>query len=306
MKVWDDISQFPKKGNAVVTAGTFDGVHTGHRRILSRLKECAREAAGETVLLTFHPHPRTVLFPDDNDLRLLSTPGERKELLEDIGLDHLIIIPFTKAFSRTSSLEFVRNVLVKRIGTKKLVIGFNHHFGRNREGTFEHLREFGPLYGFQVEEIPAFDVENVEVSSTKIRFALLSGDIATATTYLGYPYFLSGHVVRGEQEGRKLGFPTANLHISDQFKLIPANGVYEVTSVLDKKAYRGMMNIGYRPTMGGNELRLEVHLLDFDGDLYGKTLKIAFLRRLRDEIKFSGPEALKAQLLKDKKVILQG
>lgn len=306
MRVWDDINQFPKKGNAVVTAGTFDGVHTGHRRILSRLKECARETRGETVLLTFHPHPRTVLFPDDNDLRLLTTPGERKKLLEELGLDHLVIIPFTKAFSRTSSLEFVRNVLVNRIGTQKLVIGFNHHFGRNREGTFEHLREFGPLYGFEVEEIPAFDVENVEVSSTKIRFALLSGDISTANTYLGYPYFLTGEVVSGEKEGRKLGFPTANLQINDPFKLIPANGVYEITSVIEGKQYRGMMNIGFRPTMGGKELRQEAHLFDFNGDLYGRTLEISFHRRLRDEIKFSSPEELKAQLLKDKTNILQG
>ncbi len=300
-----DIEKLEKLKYPVVTAGTFDGVHLGHRRIIERLHEIAKAGKGETVVLTFHPHPRIVLHPDDNDLRLLSTQEEKIKHLERMGVDHLIIHPFTRTFSRLSSLQFVRNLLVNKIGTKKLVIGYNHHFGRNREGSFSHLKEFGPLYGFGVEEIPAIDVDNVEVSSTKIREALKAGDTETAETLLGYPYTIQGIVVKGKQLGKTIGYPTANLEIQDKYKLIPADGVYAVNVERHGRVYGGMMNIGMNPTVNGTQRKIEVNVFDFEGSLYGETLKVTFCKRIRDEKKFPDLEALKKQLDADKKKSLK-
>ncbi|MCW3103634.1 MAG: riboflavin kinase/FMN adenylyltransferase [Bacteroidetes bacterium] len=300
MKVYTDIIDFKNVKNPVVTTGTFDGVHLGHQKIISRLKEAAREEDGETVLLTFYPHPRMVLFPDDNDLKLINTQQEKIELLEQYGIDHLIIYPFTKEFSRLTSVEFVRNILVNSIKTRRLVIGYNHHFGRNREGSFEHLKEYGPLYGFEVEEIPAKDIDSIEVSSTKIRNALLSGDVKTAASYLGHEFSLTGRVVDGKKIGRTIGYPTANIFVEDKFKIIPADGVYAVKVRHDNRLYGGMLNIGNNPTVNGKHKTIEVNIFDFNRDIYEEDATIYFIERLRDEVKFNGLEELTAQLALDK------
>lgn len=300
MKVYTNIDDFKDVKNPVVTTGTFDGVHLGHQKIISRLKAVASEENGETVLLTFYPHPRMVLFPDDNELKLLNTQEEKIRLLEKSGIDHLIIYPFTKEFSRLTSVEFVRNILVNCIHTKRLVIGYNHHFGRNREGSFEHLKEFGPLYGFEVEEIPAQDIEHIEISSTKIRNALQTGDIETATAYLGHHYSLTGKVEGGQKLGRTIGYPTANISVDDKYKLIPADGVYAVKVEHKGKMYGGMLNIGNNPTIAGKGRSIEVHIFNFDQDIYGDDATIYFIKRLRDEAKFNGLDELKAALAKDK------
>lgn len=305
MKVFRDIDSLTAIKNPVVTTGTFDGVHLGHQKIIARLKEIAQQNNGETLLITFHPHPRLVLFPDDNDLVLLNTQPEKIELLASFGVDNLLIIPFTKEFSRLSSLDFVRTILVNKIKTKKLVIGYNHHFGRNREGSFEHLKEYGPVYGFEVEEIPAIDVDSIEISSTKIRKALMAGQVKKAASYLGHEYALSGTVVKGKQLGRTLGYPTANIEVNDKHKLIPANGIYAVLVKHEDITYKGMMSIGVNPTVGGTKRTIEVNIFDFDKDIYGQTLKIYFKDWLRNEEKFNGLDALVTQLIKDKQHTLQ-
>ena len=305
MKVYTQIEDFKNVKNPVVTTGTFDGVHLGHKKIISRLKDVASEEHGETVLLTFYPHPRMVLFPDDNELKLLNTQLEKIQLLENYGIDHLIIYPFTKEFSRLTSVEFVRNVLVNNIHTKRLVIGYNHHFGRNREGSFDHLKEFGPVYGFDVEEIPAKDIDHIEISSTKIRQALQAGEVKVAATFLGHTYSLSGKVVEGRQLGRTIGYPTANIVIEDNFKLIPADGVYAVNVGIRGEMYQGMLNIGNNPTVLGKGRSIEVNIFDFNQNIYGDDATIYFIERLRDEIKFSGLDALKVALAEDKKNALK-
>ena len=288
----------------MVTTGTFDGVHLGHRTILNSLKKLAEESDGQTVVITFDPHPRIILQPDDTSLELLSTLDEKIRLLDEIGIDHLLVIPFNRAFSELSSDEFIQKILVEGIGTRKLVIGYDHHFGKNREGRLENLRTLGPRFGFEVEEIPAHDIEHVAVSSTKIRQALKSGDIKAAAAFLGYPYQFTGTVFRGNQLGRTIGFPTANLKIKGDRKLIPATGVYAVTVNTNNSIYKGMLNIGYRPTLHTLGERItEVHLLGFDGDLYDQELTVDFHQRVRHEQKFSGLEALKAQLNRDKQLI---
>ncbi len=299
MKVYNHIDEFRPGKNPVVTTGTFDGVHLGHQQIISRLKEVAKKCEGETVLLTFFPHPRMVLFPDYKPL-LLNTLDEKIALLEKAGIDHLIVHPFNREFSMLSSTEFISGILVDKLHTKKLVIGHDHHFGKNREGSFDHLKEFGPIYGFEVEEIPAREVENIGVSSTKIRKSLQSGDVETAEAFLGYRYMLSGTVVKGRMVGRSIDFPTANLQVHDAYKLIPADGVYAVTVGRGKEKLKGMLNIGMRPTVDGKERTIEVNILDFNADLYGETLILEFVKRLRDEKKFDGIEALKKQLLQDR------
>ena len=304
MKVYDRLSDFKKLHNAVVTTGTFDGVHFGHKKIISRLQDIANAESGETVIITFHPHPRLVLFPDDNNLRLLNTQEEKIELLKNCGIQHLVIIPFDKEFSRISSLDFVRNILVNQIGAKKLVIGYDHHFGRNREGSFEHLKEFGPLYGFDVEEIPEQDIDHIAVSSSKIRKSLLEGNIKPANEYLGYNYSLSGTVVKGNQRGRTIGFPTANILVDETRKLIPANGVYAAHAIVKGKKYTGMMNIGNRPTVGGGDITIEVNIFDFNEDIYGERISVNLFDKIRNEQKFESIELLKTQLLQDKETVL--
>lgn len=300
MKVYTNIDDFIGIKNPIVTTGTFDGVHVGHQKIIARLKTLAKEVDGETVLLTFYPHPRMVLFPEDNELQLINTQAEKIELLEQYGIDHLIIYPFTKEFSRLSSVEFVRNILVNTIKTKRLVIGYNHHFGRNREGSFEHLKEYGPLYGFDVEEIPAKDIDSIEISSTKIRTALLAGDVTTANTYLGHEFSICGKVVRGKQLGRTIGYPTANIQLQDKYKIIPADGVYAVKVRHNGQLYGGMLNIGNNPTIEGKGRSIEVNIFNFNMDIYNQDATIYFIERLRDEVKFNGLGELTKQLALDK------
>lgn len=284
----------------MVTTGTFDGVHLGHQKIISRLKEAAKEEGGETVLFTFYPHPRMVLFPEDNDLKLINTQEEKIALLEYYGIDHLIVYPFTKEFSRLTSIEFVRDILVNTMKTKRLVIGYNHHFGRNREGSFEHLKEYGPLYGFDVEEIPAKDIDHIEISSTKIRHALQTGDIHTAIAYLGHGFSLTGKVTEGRKIGRTIGYPTANIVVGDKYKLIPADGIYAVRVKHEGSIYGGMLSIGYNPTVNGEFRTIEVNIFDFDKVIYGDNATIYFIERLRDEVKFNGLDELKEALANDK------
>lgn len=303
MKVFHSIDEFQKVKGAVVTTGTFDGVHVGHRKIINRLNEIAEKVGGESVLLTFHPHPRMVLFPDDHGLELITTMHEKIQLLREAGIQNLIIHPFTREFSRTTSLDFIREILVEKIGTKVLVIGYDHHFGRNREGSFEHLKESGPLYGFDVEEISVQDVDDVAVSSTKIRRALQEGDVETANKYLAHPFQLTGTVIHGDKLGRKIGFPTANIQVSDKTKVILANGVYACYVLLNGNKFKGMLNIGTRPTVDGKSCRIEVHILNYGQDFYGETITLEIMSRIRDEKKFETVEQLSARLAIDKNLV---
>jgi riboflavin kinase / FMN adenylyltransferase len=307
LKVYTDISQFTKVGTSVLTIGTFDGVHKGHQKLIERIKRHAEELGGESVLLTFYPHPRMVLFPHDETLRLLSTQREKIELLERFGLDHLIIYPFSRDFSRLSATEYVRDILVNGIGMKKLVIGYDHQFGRNREGGLDQLREFAPVYDFDVEEIPAQEIDEVAVSSTKIRRALLEGDVSTANNYLGHHYTLTGIVAHGRKLGREIGFPTANIQIPDKTKLIPAEGVYAVNAILGNGQKKGgMLYIGRLPEFNASDNpTVEVNIFDFNEDIYNQTITIELLAFVRDYIKFGSPQELRMQLEKDKSASIQ-
>lgn len=292
----DDLTPLP---NAVVTSGTFDGVHRGHQTILARLTEVARASGGESVLITYWPHPRTVLSNDSMDLKLLTTLDEKIDLLEQAGVDHLIVIPFTRAFSELSSAEYIQQVLIDKIGTRKLVIGYDHRFGRDREGGFDYIQAHQDAYGFEVEEIPRQDIEAVGVSSSRIRAALEAGHIDIANRFLGRPYSLSGTVVKGRQLGRTIGFPTANLQVDDPVKLIPANGVYAVDVLYAGQKFSGMLNIGFRPTVAGTHQTIETYIFDFDKDIYGEHLTLQFRAFLRPEQKFDGLSALVSQLKQD-------
>ncbi|MDF1673315.1 MAG: bifunctional riboflavin kinase/FAD synthetase [Vicingaceae bacterium] len=305
MKVYRSIEAYENTGRTAVTIGTFDGVHSGHQVIISQLKNAARKINGESVLLTFFPHPRMVLYPDDNDLRLLNTINERIKLLEKAGIDHLIIHPFSKEFSRLSSTEFVRDILVNQLNVATLVIGYDHHFGRNREGSFEHLQELAPLYDFKVEEIMAQEIQQVNISSTKIRNSLNEGEINAANQFLGYNYFIEGTVVEGNQKGREIGFPTANIKVDEWYKLIPAKGVYAVKVIIDNTTYKGMLNIGTRPTINGTSETIEVNIFNFNENIYNKTLRIEFYQRIRNEQKFEQFSDLKTQLEIDKEKTIQ-
>ena len=306
MKIHYDIESIPALNITAVTTGTFDGVHLGHKIIIERLIAAARTIGGESVLLTFYPHPRMVLFPDDDQIKMLNTPLEKENLLQASGIDHLVVIPFTKEFSRLSSLEFVRNILSNTLKAKKLVIGYDHHFGRNREGSFAHLLEFGSLYGFQVEEIPAQDIDHVAISSSKIRQALASGDLNTANSYLGYEYSITGKVIKGKQLGRTIGYPTANIEINDNYKLIPAIGVYAVKIKYALNIYNGMLSIGKNPTVTENgPLTIEVNIFDFDLEIYHKQITVYFYKKLRDEEKYDSINQLKSQLAIDKENALK-
>lgn len=299
MNVFEGLNHHFNFSNAVVTTGTFDGVHLGHQKIINRMLSLAKEINGETVLITFYPHPRMVLYPEDNDLQFLTIQEEKIELLKKFGIQNLIVIPFSKEFSRLSSLDFVRNILVNQIGTKKLVIGHDHHFGRNREGSFAHLKEFGPLYGFEVEEISAEDIDEIAISSSKIRNALKNGDLKTATKFLGYNYLLSGTVEKGEGRGKVIGFPTANLKLDEKLKLIPENGVYAVSVKWKNTIYKGVLNIGVKPTFGGMNKTIEVHILNFENNIYNDTVTLYFIEKLRNEKRFSDVKELVAQIEKD-------
>jgi riboflavin kinase/FMN adenylyltransferase len=299
LKVYRHYNEFVSHNNAVVTTGTFDGVHNGHLQIIHRLNTVAKAIGGESVIFTFDPHPRRVLQPHDNDLLELNTLDEKIELLRQAGVQHLIIQPFTEEFSRISSLDFIRKIIVGQLGTKRLVIGYDHRFGRNREGAFEHLKEFGPVYGFEVEELSAQLIDDVTVSSTKIRKALLAGEITNANNYLGYTYFATGTVVTGAQLGRTIGFPTANVVLDYIHKLTPCNGVYAVQARYNNVLYNGVCNIGTRPTVDGTTRKIEVHLFNFNASIYNEKLQIYFVAKIRNEQKFETIDALKAQIASD-------
>ena len=286
---------------SVVTIGTFDGVHVGHKAILNRLVSTAKKEGFESVLLTFFPHPRMVLQTDSN-IKLINTLSEKKELLEEIGLDHLVIHPFTHAFSRLTALEYVRDILVNKLHAKKIIIGYDHRFGRNRNANIDDLREYGKTYDFEVLEISAQELDDVAISSTKIRNALKAGDIETANNYLGYPFMVSGNVVKGKALGRTMQYPTANLQLDETYKLIPKNGVYIVRSIIDDKVVFGITSIGTNPTVGGTQKTIETFFLDLDKDLYGKKLKIEFLSHVRDEETFESLEELKDAIQNDETI----
>ena len=300
MNVYYGIKEFIKLENAVVTSGTFDGVHLGHQKILNRLNEVAFETKGESVVITFYPHPRSVISPDNKTINLLSTLDEKIELLEKSGVNHLVIIPFTREFSELSSEEFIQKILIDTIGTKTLVIGFDHRFGKNREGGFDYLKENKARYGFEIEEIPRHDLENIGISSSKIRKALHEGDVPTAHHFLGRNYSVSGVIVKGKQLGRTIGFPTANIQVREIAKLIPADGVYAVKVYYRENEFGGMLNIGNRPTVDGTYKTIEVNIFDFDREIYGENLTIEFIKKIRNEQKFNGLEELKAQIARDK------
>ncbi len=303
MKIYEGLAGFKPVKNAVVTSGTFDGVHLGHQKILNRILEIARSIQGETVLITFWPHPRLVLYPEEHNLRLLSTFEEKTKILRQLGIDHLITIPFTQEFSQLTSEEFIRKVLIESLETKKLVIGYDHRFGKNREGSFDYLKANSSAFGFDLEEISRQDVEDIGVSSTKIRKSLESGDVRTAMTYLGRPYELNGIVIKGQQIGRSIGFPTANIHTPNDYKLIPKDGVYAVVASVDGCIYKAMLNIGNRPTVHGTKRTVEANLFDFQGDLYNKQITVYFLEFIREEQKFENLEALKNQLGRDQETV---
>ena len=289
--------------NAVVTSGTFDGVHRGHQTILARLTEVAKTSNGQSVLITYWPHPRTVVSNDSQNLKLLTTLDEKIDLFDQAGVDHLIVIPFTRSFSQLSSEEYIRQILIEKIGTKKLVIGYDHRFGRDREGGFEYIQAHQSEYGFEVEEIPRHDVEEIGVSSSKIRTALTVGNIQTANQFLGRPYSLTGTIVKGKQLGRTIGFPTANMQVDDVSKLVPANGVYAVDVLHGGQTFGGMLNIGFRPTVAattaGTNQTIETYIFDFERDIYGEHLTLRLRAFLRPEQKFEGLPALVAQLKQD-------
>lgn len=301
MKVHHSIKDFKEKKHAtILTIGTFDGVHIGHQKIIERLNQIKKKDKDRSAILTFFPHPRKILN-QGNEVKWLNTMEEKIQLLDKFGLDHLIIEPFTKNFSELTAVSFVKDILVDQLYIKDLVIGYDHQFGKNREGNFEGLKKFGEVYNFKVEKITAQEIEDVSVSSTKIRIAIKEGNIKKANSYMGYNYLLTGKIIRGQGLGRKLNFPTINLHIDEDYKLIPKTGVYIVKTKRAQKTVFGIMNIGYRPTVDGQHKTIEVHLLDFKGDLYGKIMQIEVLKRLRNEQKFANLEDLILQIKKDEK-----
>lgn len=303
MKVIYDIKEFDPQKLVVLTQGTFDGVHFGHRKILRHVVSEAREIDGVSVLLTFYPHPRLVLYPDDNELKLLTTIEEKVELVSSIGIDYLIIIPFTQKLSRLRASDFVRDILVEQLRISKLIIGYDHRFGRNREGGLKEMIQFAETYNFKLEEIPPQDIEDSIVSSTKIRKALLDGDVHLAKEYLVDLYTISGKVEEGLQRGTTIGYPTANVRFGSSFKLIPKNGVYAVWVYIDKIKYAGMLNIGYNPTFEDKNWSMEVHILNFNKNIYHHKILISFHSRIRDEMKFENETSLVNQLTKDEKKI---
>lgn len=301
MKIYNHIDEFKPLNNAVVTIGTFDGVHVGHQKIINRLLEITKQTGGESVILTFFPHPRMILHPEDVNIKLISTMSEKAALLEEAGIDHLIITPFTRDFSNLAPEEYIKDFLVDRIGTRRIVIGYDHRFGKDRSGGLEHLLQYSVSYGYQVEEIPEQDIHDVAVSSTKIRQALLSGDIVTANDFLGHPFSITGKVIKGDQIGRQIGFPTANLFVEEVYKLIPSDGIYavEVELLNTGQHLKGMAYIGHRPTINGMTRNIEVNIFDFDQNIYGQIVRLHFLSFVRSDEKFNSLEELTEQLKKD-------
>ncbi|RZK39491.1 MAG: bifunctional riboflavin kinase/FAD synthetase [Pedobacter sp.] len=306
MKIYHHLSEFKKLDNAIVTIGTFDGVHYGHQKIIKRLCELAKASGGESVILTFFPHPRMIIDPENQSLKMINTITEKAEILSNLGVDHLIITPFTRDFSNLCASDYIQKILVDTIGTKQIIVGYDHRFGKDRQGGMEELETFSKTYDFAIEEIPEQDIDDVAVSSTKIRAALLDNDVSLAASYLGYDFSISGPVIKGDKIGRTIGFPTANIFVEETYKLIPGDGIYAVTVEMKKPeddapmVYKGMAYIGQRPTINGMTRNIEVNIFDFNEEIYGQTIKMNFLKFLRHDVKFTGLEALKIQLHEDK------
>ncbi|HEX9150457.1 MAG TPA: bifunctional riboflavin kinase/FAD synthetase [Flavobacterium sp.] len=303
MKIFHSINDFSSTKKTILTLGTFDGVHIGHKKILEKLIQKSKNENYESLVLTFFPHPRMVL-QEHSDIKLLNTIDEKIDLLEQIGIENLVIHPFDETFSRLSAEEFVKTVLVDRFHIQKIIIGYDHRFGRNRTANIDDLIDFGKQYDFEVEQISVQEINDISVSSTKIRKALLEGNMDLANKYLGYDYFLTGIVVKGKQLGRTIDFPTANLKIEENYKLIPQNGVYIIKSIVNQKTVFGMMNIGFNPTVEGQSQSIEIHYFDFNEDLYDQKIRVSMLYRIRSEQKFESVALLKEQLEKDKKTAL--
>ena len=295
----ENLKDYNSTKPSVLTIGTFDGVHVGHKKIINQLTTISSENNLTSILLSFFPHPKMVL-QNDNELKLINTIQEKEGLLNSLNLDYLIIKKFTKEFSRLSALEFVRDILVNKLNAKHIIIGYDHHFGRNRTANIEQLKEFGELYDFKVTEILAQDIDDIAISSTKIRKALINGEIKLANKFLGYNFFFSGDVVHGNNIGKTISFPTANIKVDQPYKLIPKNGVYIVKTIIDNQTTFGMMNIGYNPTFNGKQKSIEIHFLNFTKNIYHKNLTIEMIMRIRNEIKFNSVEDLKKQLEQDK------
>ena len=296
MKIYHSIEDFPSDVNTIVTIGTFDGVHKGHQIIINRINEIAKKKAMESVVLTFDPHPRHVIYPDNQELRLIHTLEEKIEALSKTGAQNLVLHKFTKEFSRTESVNFIRDFLVTKLNMKYMVVGFDHHFGKNRQGTFDNLIELSDAYGFKIEKIKPQNIGEVTISSTKIRNAILEGDCKKANAYLSANFSITGKVVQGNKIGSSIGYPTANIEIENQWKILPKNGVYAVKILLKNQQYFGMLNLGNRPSISDDSFAIEVHLFDFNATIYNEELKIEFIQRIRDEQQFSDLEKLKSQL----------
>ncbi len=328
MKIYNQLSEFTKLPNAVVTIGTFDGVHYGHQKIIKRLCELAKSSGGESVILTFFPHPRMIIDPENQDLKLIHTIKEKADILANLGVDHLIITPFTRDFSNLTAAQYIKEILVDTIGTKQIIVGYDHRFGKDRQGAMNELIAFSKVYNYAIEEIPEQDVNDVAVSSTKIRKALLDGKVSLAAEYLGHNFSITGPVIKGDKIGRTIGFPTANIFVEETYKLIPSDGIYAVTVemesgieseklkvqgrdvkpyTLDPKpsTFKGMAYIGQRPTINGMTRNIEVNIFDFNREIYGQNIKMNFLKFLRHDVKFTGLPALTLQLQKDKENTLR-
>lgn len=303
LKLFHSITDFRSTKKTILTLGTFDGVHIGHKKILEKITQNTQDGKYESLVLTFFPHPRMVL-QEKSEIKLLNTIAEKTKLLENTGIENLVIHPFNESFSRLTAEDFVSSILVNQFHIQKIIIGHDHRFGRNRTADINDLIAFGEQYGFEVEQISAQEIKDVSVSSTKIRKALTDGDMNLANEYLGYDYFLTGTVVKGKQLGRTIGFPTANLKIEEEYKLIPKNGVYIVKSIINKKVVYGMMNIGFNPTVGGQAQSIEIHFLDFDEDIYDLEISVSLLQYVREEQKFGSFDLLKEQLKKDKETTI--
>ena len=299
MKIFDSINKFPSNVKTIVTLGTFDGVHKGHIAIINKINDIAKKNNLESVLLTFYPHPRHVLYPDDQNLKLINTIEEKIDSLKLTGLDNLIIHKFDKIFSRLKSVNFIRDILVDKLNMNYMIVGFDHQFGKNREGSFEDLIQFSNLYDFKIEKIEAQLVEGISISSTKIRKAIQAGQIVKANSYLSSAYSITASVIKGNNIGSSIGFPTANLDVSNRWKIVPKNGVYFVSVLVQNRKYFGMLNLGSRPTIADSTFVIEVHLFDFNKQIYNETLKVNFLKRIRSEKKFLDLSKLQLQLKTD-------
>ena len=301
MRIFHHISEITSINNSIITIGTFDGVHLGHQKIIKRLVELKEKQGGETLLFTFAPHPRKVLFPEQKDLKLITTTEEKCELLKQFGIDNVLVFPFTKEFSQMNADNYISEIIAKGLKTKTLVIGYDHRFGSNREGNIDTLKQYSTQFNFDVEEISAQEINQLNVSSTRIRKAIEEGDIDVANEFLGYSFFVTGTVVKGKQLGRTIGYPTANIQVQDEDKLIPKIGVYAVNVEHNNKRYKGMLNVGVNPTTDtDNKIKIEVNIFDFDKEIYGDSIKVEVVKRIRNEEKFANLDELKQALANDK------